>query len=152
MHCPMQLTKGGFTRQSNAGDGFLQPANDGGNIQHQLVRSAQLKTAHVAFLPAKTVSSSFTGHRILTTISKNRNDFFFRHNNYYCFKAASHDSQMLVIITSKRPTTWRRRCLDHSHVLGKKVIILPSIDDGASGQLKACQYQCKIVLKFCLKQ
>ena len=34
------LSKGGFTRQSNAGDGYLQPANDGGNIQHQLVRSA----------------------------------------------------------------------------------------------------------------
>ena len=33
-------SKGGFTRQSNAGDGYLQPANDGGNLQHQLVRSA----------------------------------------------------------------------------------------------------------------
>ena len=32
--------KRGFTRQSNAGDGYLQPANDGGNLQHQLVRSA----------------------------------------------------------------------------------------------------------------
>ena len=36
-------------------------------------------------------------------------------------------------------------------VLGKKVIILPSFDAGASGQLEACQCQCKIVLKFCLK-
>ena len=33
-------TKGGFTRQPNAGDGYLQPANDRGNLQHQLVRSA----------------------------------------------------------------------------------------------------------------
>ena len=24
----------------NVGDGYLQPANDGGNLQHQLVRSA----------------------------------------------------------------------------------------------------------------
>ena len=32
--------KGGFTRQSNAGDGYSQPANDEGNLQHQLVRSA----------------------------------------------------------------------------------------------------------------
>ena len=68
------------------------------------------------------------------------------------FKAASHDSQMLVITTSKRPTTWRRRYLDHSHVLGKKVIIFPSFDAGANGQLKACQCQCKIFLKFFLKQ
>ena len=78
--------KGGFTRQSNAGDGYLQPANDGGNLQHQLVRSAYLKTAHVAFLAAKTVSSSFTGHRILTTILKNRKFMFFFYNNYYCFR------------------------------------------------------------------
>ena len=69
-----------------------------------------------------------------------------------CFKAASHDSQKLVITTSKRPTTWRRRYLDHSHVLGKKVIIFPSFDADASGQLKESQCQCKIVLKFCLKQ
>ena len=34
------MYKGGFTRLSNAGDGYLQPANDGANIQHQLVRSA----------------------------------------------------------------------------------------------------------------
>ena len=79
-----RLFKGRFTRQENAGDGYLQPANDGGILQHQLVRSAQLKTAHVAFLQAKTVSSNFTGHRILTTISENR--FFFCHNNYYCFR------------------------------------------------------------------
>ena len=32
--------KGLFTRQSNAGDWYLQPANDGGNIQHQLLQSA----------------------------------------------------------------------------------------------------------------
>ena len=32
--------KGGFTRQSNAGDGYLQAANNGGNLQHQLVQSA----------------------------------------------------------------------------------------------------------------
>ena len=43
------------------------------------------KTAHVAFLSAKTVSSSFTRHCILTTISKNRN-ILFCHNNYYCFR------------------------------------------------------------------
>ena len=55
----------------------LPSANDGGNIQHQLVRRALLlKTAHVAFLPEKTVSSGFTGHRILTTILKNINIFF----------------------------------------------------------------------------
>ena len=71
---------------------------------------------------------------------------------YSSFKAASHDGQKLVITTSKRPTTWRPRYLDHSHVLGKKVIIFPSFDAGASGQLKTCQCQCKIVLKFCLKQ
>ena len=35
-----RLFKGGFKRQSNAGEGYLQPANDEGNIQHQLVRSA----------------------------------------------------------------------------------------------------------------
>ena len=39
-------------------DGYLQPPNDEVNIQHQLVRSALLKTAHVAFLPAKTVASA----------------------------------------------------------------------------------------------
>ena len=33
-------SKGGFTRQSNAGDVYLQPANDGGNLQHQVVQSA----------------------------------------------------------------------------------------------------------------
>ena len=36
----ISVVKGSFTRQLNAGDGYLQPANDGGNIQHQLVRSA----------------------------------------------------------------------------------------------------------------
>ena len=35
-----RLSKGGFTRQSNAGDVYLQAANDGGNLQHQLVQSA----------------------------------------------------------------------------------------------------------------
>ena len=48
-------------------------------------------------------------------------------------KAVSHDGQKLVITTSKRPTTWRRRYLDYSHVLGKKAIIFPSFDAGASG-------------------
>ena len=28
--CTENMCKGGFTRQSNAGDGYLQPANDGG--------------------------------------------------------------------------------------------------------------------------
>ena len=37
---PGLFSKGGFTRQSNTGDGFLKPANDGGNLQHQLMRSA----------------------------------------------------------------------------------------------------------------
>ena len=35
---------------------------------------------------------------------------------------------------------------------GKKVIIFPSFDAGASGQLKTCQCQCKIVLIFFIKQ
>ena len=73
------------SHDSQTGDGYLQPANDGGNIQHQLVRSAYLKTAHVAFLPAKTICSSFTGHRILTRTSKKRNVASFCHNNNYCF-------------------------------------------------------------------
>ena len=64
-------------------------------------------------------------------------------------KAASHDGQKLVITTSKHPATWRRRCLDHSHILGKKAIIFPSFDAGANGQLIARQCQFKIVLKFC---
>ena len=38
------------------------------------------------------------------------------------------------------------------HQNGATSIIFPSFDAGASGQLKACQCQCKIVLKFCLKQ
>ena len=32
---PLCVVKGGFVQQSNAGDGYLQPANDGGNLQHQ---------------------------------------------------------------------------------------------------------------------
>ena len=43
------------------------------------------RRAHVAFLPAKTICSSFTGHRILTRTSKKRNVASFCHNNYYCF-------------------------------------------------------------------
>ena len=134
--------KGGFTRQSNAGDGYLQPANDGGNLQHQLVRSAYLKMAHVAFLPAKTVGSNFTGHRILTTTPKNRNAFFCCccHNNY-CFRQnfrtilnlhrhafswllapESNDGKIITFLPST--CEWSRyRSL---HVLGRLLVVITS--------------------------
>ena len=58
-------------------------------------------------------------------------------------KAGDHNQQTADDVKTAIPRPFTRT--------GKKVIIFPSFDSGASGQLKACQCQCKIVQKFCLK-
>ena len=102
----------------------------------------QLETAHVAFLPAKTVSSSFTGHRILTTISKNRNVFFFvmiiiivlaKFQNYFalaliCFyltalAPASNDGKIITFLPSTCEWSTYRRL----HVVGRLLVVITSI-------------------------
>ena len=71
--------------------------------------------------------------------------------NQVYLKAASHDGQKLVIrrITETvilRPFTPIIRTR-------KKVIIFPlTFDAGARSQMTTCQCQCKIVLKYFLKQ
>ena len=136
------LCKGGFTRQSNAGDGYLQSANDGGNIQHHAACSISLiEDGACCIFAGKNRQLKF--HRTLypNYHFKEQKCFFYINNYYHCFRQifwtilhwhwhafswplapASNNGKIIIFLPSMCEWSRYRRL----HVIARLLVVITS--------------------------